>query len=264
MRLWKIRNEPTTGKMPRMARAKPMAATDERASALDAVRAFGVMLGGSVLLTAAAAASVGATAAALARRRRPHPVAVAGTVASAAYALVVHPWLGSWGAHAEERVQELPGDDYVPEAGMQATRAVTIEAPLEEVWPWLAQIGQDRAGFYSYEWLENLAGCRMKNADRIHPEWQERTVGEMVKLHWANGLELTRFEPNRVFALGGWYLLLKGDDGFTRLIARSRFPRGSASLAYGVFLELPHFIMERRMLLGIKERAERARKEATA
>jgi hypothetical protein len=131
------------------------------------------------------------------------------------------------------------------------------------VWPWLAQLGQDRGGFYSYEWLENLAGCRMRNADRIHPEWQEREVGETVKLHWASGLELTRFEPNRVYALGGWYFVLEPEDGRTRLIARGRFPRGRASIAYGLLLELPHFIMERKMLLGIKERAERARIEGS-
>ena len=103
----------------------------------------------------------------------------------------------------------------------------------------------------------------MRNADEIRPEWQERKVGETVKLHWASGLELTRFEPNRVFALGGWYLVLNEDNGRTRLIARSRFPRGPVSLAYGLLLEVPHFIMERKMLLGIKERAEQARTEAS-
>jgi hypothetical protein len=236
---------------------------NERANALDAVRAFGVMVGGSVVLTAAAAASIGATLTALVRGRRPHPVALTGTAASIAYALVVHPWLMSWGARGSERAQELPGDEVVPEVAMQVTRAVIVEAPVEDVWPWLAQIGQDRAGFYSYEWLENLAGCRMRNADEIRPEWQERKVGETVKLHWASGLELTRFEPNRVFALGGWYLVLNEDNGRTRLIARSRFPRGPVSLAYGLLLELPHFIMERKMLLGIKERAEAARTEAS-
>jgi len=235
--------------------------TNERANVLDALRAFGVMLGGSVVLSTAAATSVGATLSALVRCRRPHPVALAGTGASIAYVLVVHPWLMSWGASPEERAEELPGDEFVPEAGMQATRAVTVDAPVREVWPWLAQIGQDRAGFYSYEWLENLAGCRMRNADEIGPEWQERKVGDTVKLHWASGLELTRFEPDRVFALGGWYLVLKEDDGRTRLIARSRFPRGPASLAYGLLLELPHFIMERKMLLGIKDRAEQAAAE---
>ena len=229
-----------------------------KANVLDGLRAFGVMLGGSAALVGAAAVAVGATAADLARGRRPHPLALAGTAGTVAYALVVHPRLMTWGARPDEQIASLPGDEFVADAGIQTTRAVTVEAPVEDVWPWLAQLGQDRAGFYSYEWLENLAGCRMRNTDVLHPEWQDREVGETVKLHWAHGLELTRLEPNRVFALGGWYLVLERDDGRSRLIARTRFPRGPATAAYGLLLELPHFIMERKMLLGIKQRAEHA------
>ena len=69
--------------------------------------------------------------------------------------------------------------------------------PPEAVWPWLAQIGQDRGGFYSYEWLENLAGCRMRNADRIHPEWQDRQAGDTVLLHPSSGLKILRLDPGR-------------------------------------------------------------------
>jgi hypothetical protein len=67
----------------------------------------------------------------------------------------------------------LPGDDLVPDPGYEHTR--DVRAPAEEVWPWLAQIGQGRGGFYSYEWLENLAGCDIHNADEIRPEWQRRS-----------------------------------------------------------------------------------------
>jgi hypothetical protein len=186
---------------------------------------------------------------------------LAGTAGLAGYVLFIRPWLLYWGATAEDRSRELPGDELVPEVGVQTTRAVTIEAPVEDVWPWLAQIGQDRGGFYSYEWLENLAGCRMRNADRIHPEWQQREVGETVKLHWASGLKLERFEPNRLYAFKGWYFALEPDNGTTRLFARGRYRRGLASIAYALLLELPHFIMERKMLLGIKERAQRHRGE---
>jgi len=77
----------------------------------------------------------------------------------------------SWRATPAETKRALPGDELVPEPRIQITHAVTIAAPVERVWPWLAQIGQDRGGFYSYEWLENLAGCEMRNADRVHPEW---------------------------------------------------------------------------------------------
>jgi hypothetical protein len=233
-----------------------------RPTALDAVRGFAVVLGGSVLLDAAAAASLVGTARALARGHRPRPRAAIGTAAVAAYALKVRPWLLGWGATAEERRRPLPGDDLVPDPGVQTTRAITIEAPADEVWPWLAQIGQDRGGFYSYEWLENLAGCRMRNAERIHPEWQDREVGETVLLHPAGGLRVTRFEPPRVFALENWgcWVVEPDDGGRTRLLVRGRTSRTPALLAYSVLLlEIPHFIMERKMLLGIKARAERAR-----
>ncbi len=232
------------------------------AAPLDAVRAFGVMLGGSIVLDLAAAASAVATVRALSRGRRPPPLAAAGVAATALYALRVRPWLLRWGARPSEIEGALPGDELLPDPGAQSTRAVTIDAPVEEVWAWLAQIGQDRAGFYSYEWLENLAGCRMRNADRVHAEWQQRTVGETVLLHPASGLRLARFDPGRCYAFerGSWYLALEPEGTRTRLLARGRSPRGIASIAYSLLLEIPHFVMERKMLLGIKERAERARR----
>jgi hypothetical protein len=123
------------------------------------------------------------------------------------------------------------------------------------------QLGQDRGGFYSYEWLENLAGCKMEDADRIHPEWQHRELGETVYLHPAGGLRVSTFEPGRALGLEGWgtFVLepLGGDR--TRLIARGDVPSGVAAAAYGVLMEIPHFLMERRMLLGIKQRAEASR-----
>ncbi|HMA26843.1 MAG TPA: hypothetical protein VKO62_04340, partial [Solirubrobacterales bacterium] len=85
-------------------------------------------------------------------------------------------WMRSWGVEDEEGTTTEP------------VHAIEVDAPAEQVWPWLAQLGQDRGGFYSYEWLENLAGCRMRNADRIHPEWQHREIGEKVMLHPLNGL----------------------------------------------------------------------------
>jgi hypothetical protein len=139
---------------------------------------------------------------------------------------------------------------------------VAIDAPVEKVWPWLAQLGQDRAGFYSYEWLENLAGCKMKNADRIHPEWQHRELGGTVHLHPAGGLRVNVFEPGRALGLEGWgtfTLVPVGAEG-TRLIARGGVPPGAAAASYAALMEIPHFLMERRMLLGIKERAERSRR----
>jgi hypothetical protein len=187
-------------------------------------------------------------------------LAALGTSAATVYWFGIRPWLLRWGATREETHQARPGDALVPEPGIQSTRAITIHAPVDAVWPWLAQIGQDRGGFYSYEWLENLAGCDMHNADRIHPEWQRRAVGEIVRLHPQTGLRVTLFEPNRVLALENWgaFVLERLDAHTTRLIARSRSPRGPFSLAMALVGEIPHFVMERAMLLGIKRRAEAA------
>ena len=228
---------------------------------LEAVRAFGVMLGGSIALAAAAAASTVAVARAVVSLRRPSPLALFGTTATALYALVIRPWHLRWGAAAEDEKRELPGDELLPEDGTQILHAVTIDAPVEEVWPWLAQLGQDRGGFYSYEWLENLAGCQMENAPRIRPEWQHRELGETVHLHPAGGLRVSVFEPGHALGLEGWGTFALEPVGArrTRLIARGGVPRGLGAVAYGMLMEIPHFLMERRMLLGIKERAERHR-----
>jgi hypothetical protein len=171
---------------------------------LEAPRAFGVMLGGSVALAAAAVSSIGALARAVALRRRPAALPLLGTAATVLYALLIRPWHLRWGAEPEDEQRELRGDELLPEGETRILHAVTIQAPVERVWPWLAQIGQDRGGFYSYEWLENLAGCEMENADRIHPEWQHRELGETVRLHPAGGLRVSVFEPGRALGLDRW------------------------------------------------------------
>jgi hypothetical protein len=230
----------------------------ETPSLLATVRAFGVMLGGPLVLLLGAVWSTATVTAALAAGKRPSRSAQVGLPWAVLHFAVMRPWLRNWGTTPEERSKPLPGDELVPAAASQQTRAVTINAPVEEVWPWLAQIGQDRGGFYSYEWLENLAGCQMRNADRVHPEWQERELGEKVMFHPALGVPLGRFDPGRALGFeGGWYFALEAVGGDrTRLFARTRAASRGA-LAYAVLLEIPHFVMERRMLLGIKERAER-------
>jgi hypothetical protein len=211
----------------------------------DTARALGVTFGGSLLVDGAAAAAMISCTRALARRRRPPLPAIAGAAAVAVYAAAGRSWMDSWGMRTGER----PG------------HAVEIDAPREEVWPWLAQIGQDRAGFYSYEWLENLAGCRMHNADAIHPEWQEREVGEAVMLHWAHGLPVTRFEPARAIGLRGWgtFELEALPGSRTRLVACGEPAHGIGRAVYPLLVQLPHFVMERKMLLTIKSLAEAAK-----
>jgi hypothetical protein len=230
-----------------------------RPRAADVVRAFGVMLGPSAALDLVVARCVASTAGALGRARRPRLGAALVAVTAALYGAAGRSRLLNWGATPEETARSLPGDDLVPDPGTQSTRAVTIEAPVDGVWPWLAQVGQDRAGFYSYEWLENLAGCHMPNAIEVHPEWQQRAVGETVYLHHLHGLSVALFEPKHVLALKGWgaFVVEPLGDRRTRLIARGRTPRGLPVLFGVALMEIPHFVMERKMLLGIKEEAER-------
>ena len=225
---------------------------------LEAVRAFGVMLGGPIALAGLAAASTVSVARAIMNLRRPSPLALLATAATALYAVAIRPWHLRWGAEPEDEHRDLPGDALLREEGTKILHAVTIDAPVEEVWPWLAQLGQDRGGFYSYEWLENLAGCEMKNAERIHPEWQHRELGETVHLHPAGGLRVSVFEAGRALGLEGWGTFVVEPAGAdrSRLIARGGVPGGLGAVAYGVLMEIPHFLMERRMLLGIKARAE--------
>jgi len=240
-------------------------ASTHTVSPVDALRGFGVMLGGSLALAGASLASLAAAAKALRAGRRPGTASTAGVVATGLYALKVRPWMLQWGATRAESEVTLPGDELAPRPGVGPTRAVTIDAPAEAVWPWLAQVGQDRGGFYSYEWLENLAGCRMRNAERIHPEWQRREIGETVLLHPAFGLRVARFDEGRALMLERWgaFVIEPLNAGRTRLLARGHAPGGRPARAYGLLIEIPHFVMERRMLLGIKERAERSHSPAS-
>lgn len=194
--------------------------------------------------------------------------AAAGAAAAAGYAWLVRPWHLRWGATDEEVAMTLPGDELTPEPQLNATHAITINAPVSTVWPWLVQIGQRRGGFYSYTWLENLVGCQMENAERVHLEWQELNVGDEVWLHpKAPPLRVLFIEPERHLVLEkcwGFYLRPL-DEHTTRLLIRGRgefipyFKQAWLNTLYwrGLF-EPAHFIMERRMLYGIKERAEAA------
>lgn len=191
---------------------------------------------------------------------------MSGAAALAAYAFFIRPWHLRWGATDAEIKMPLPGDEIVEHPKLNATHAITIQASVKDVWPWLVQMGQDRGGFYSYAWLENLVGCHMQNADQIIPEWQELKVGDEVWLHpEAPPLRVLTIEPERVIVLEKcWTFFLRPiDEHTTRLIIRGRGEFNpdlkNALLNFilwrGVF-EPAHFIMERKMMLGIKQRAE--------
>jgi hypothetical protein len=221
---------------------------------LSAARAFGVVMGPSAIVDVAAGACVAETTRAVAHRRAPAPWALAGTAGVAAYARWARPWMRRWGATGSD------ADDGRP------LHAVSIDAPVGDVWPWLAQIGQDRGGFYSYDWLENLAGCELHNAEAVHPEWQDRAPGDTVLLHPIVGMPITRFEPGRAISLEGWgeFVLEPEAGGRCRLIVRGEPARGIKALVYALLVEFPHFVMERKMLFGIKSRAERSRVTSSA
>ena len=180
------------------------------------------------------------------------------------FLVVWHPWLMNWGSTRAEQTMVLPGDTRAPSAYL--TRAITINAPPAAVWPWLMQIGQDRAGFYSNDYLENLTGANMHNADVIRSEWQVRAVGDKVRMttpeQTAIGgpgtlLTVRILDPQRVFAdVPGRFVLLPVGDRATRLLVRENLAIPERSGMTWLIWDPMHFVMEQRMLQGIKERAE--------
>jgi hypothetical protein len=184
----------------------------------------------------------------------------------------------SWGATDEELQAGLPGDELMGAADLTATRAVSVRARADVVWPWIAQLGQGRGGFYSYDFLENLVGCDIRSAERVVAEWQSIAVGDVVRLHPDVGLVVAVVEPGRALVLRGgvrigqtpppydftWAFVLRDQaDGSTRLVVRERYVysrRWACLLVEPV--ELISFVMSRRMLRGVKERAERAVRSA--
>lgn len=184
--------------------------------------------------------------------------------------IAVRPWIIHWGSTGAELRQSLPGDELYEPHRFHLQHAVTIHAPADRVWEWLIQIGQDRGGFYSYSWLENLMGLHVRNADRIVPEWQHRAVGDLVPSvprGWLGGRfgelgwRVHRVEPPRALVLEKWgaFVLLPVDAHTTRLVARSGIGLDRWLLARPAELlafEFPHWVMQRKMLLTLKERAE--------
>jgi hypothetical protein len=170
----------------------------------------------------------------------------------------------TWGATTEEAAARLPGDDLLERADAVSTRAVTIEAPAAAVWPWLAQMGPSpRGGGYTYDWIENLLGLDMHSVDRILPEFQHPQVGDTIGFG-SNRMRLERVEPERVLTWRSedgnwiWTFTLQEHDGTTRLISRNRFRLPTLTARIGMLPMGPaSLVMERKMLRGIKARAER-------
>lgn len=215
----------------------------------------------------------------------------AGSLAGVAVVSLVGKRLGEaalrWGATDDEVGAALPGDDLVPDPQSVSTRAITVNASPVEIFPWLAQLGQGRGGFYSYDWVENLIGLDVHSASRVLAEFQDIRPGTQIRMapeppfygfivkdvttpthlvlemriHPFTGRQLppgARTQTPQVTA--SWAFVLQPiDDVSTRLITRTRaglrLPFGLLP-AYCTLLEAVEFVMERRMLLGIRDRAE--------
>jgi hypothetical protein len=196
---------------------------------------------------------------------------------------ILRSWYNHWGADNEEINLPLPGDELVPAPMLGYTRAITINAPAKRVWPWLAQMGQGRGGLYSYDGLENLAGCKIHSTDHILPELQDPQAGELIRLgpqgypcfavasvDPAQALVLISANPQtgqpvehtpqaaKGYSIATWQFILQAqDENTTRLLIRQRLSY-SPDLAWVWRLTEPvGFVMERKMMLGIKKRAER-------
>lgn len=189
-------------------------------------------------------------------------------VAAAVYPVLLRRWCLTWGARAEEVGRSIAGDDLLSEPDMLATRAVTIDAPAGAIWPWLVQMGSGRGGAYTYDWIENLLGLDMHSANEIIPEFQNLQVGDVLPVGSKGPrLRVEVLDPDRVLVLRSedenwvWAFALYPQDGTTRLVSRNRIAIPGASLFTRLFnllmMEPGSLVMERKMLLGIKQRAER-------
>jgi hypothetical protein len=197
---------------------------------------------------------------------------VAGAVVAAVaiYLGLVRPWQVRWGATADEVARSLPGDAILGPGAPSTTRAITIGAPADQVWPWLAQLGYGRAGWYSYDWLDNDG---QPSATQIRPEWQQLRPGDQILMMPGAGFDVVEVEDGHYFTSRtpdqtmSWCLAVEPrGQRSCRLISRWRagWHITPASAAWIALSDPGAFIMERKMLLGIKARAERPARPAAA
>jgi hypothetical protein len=169
----------------------------------------------------------------------------------------------NWGATDSEASARLPGDELLEHADSVSTRAIEIDAPTAAVWPWLAQMGPaPRGGAYTYDWIENLLGLDMHSTDSVLREFQHPELGDKVGFG-SNLMSLDRVESGRVLAWRSddgnwvWTFVLEPHNGGTRLISRNRFRLSTFAASMGALpMEPGSLVMERKMLKGIKQRAE--------
>jgi hypothetical protein len=191
-------------------------------------------------------------------------VAALAVLLGAAYLRFLRAPIRNWGATREDAAAVLPGDELLQEADGIATRAIEIQAPPGAIWPWIAQMGPfPRGGAYTYDWIENLLGLNMHSVTRVLPEYQQPQVGDTIE-YGTNRMRIERLEPEHVLAWRSedgnwvWTFIVEARNGSTRLISRNRFRLPTVVARLGmVLMEPASLVMERKMLRGIKERAER-------
>lgn len=220
---------------------------------------------------------------------RVRDLAEAGAGVTIILSALATPWRrrrrSTWGVDRVDAGREYPGDELVTSPRWQWAHAVVVDAPPPAVWPWLAQVGADRGGFYSYAALENLVGCGVTNAERIHPEWAVGPDSELLIHPKAPPLPVAAIEPGAWYVVHGgpppgtdrardtwvdvsWLFLVEpvGDGSRCRVVSRYRCATSddlATRLSFGPALVEPiSYAMDRRMLLGIRERAERAARAA--
>jgi hypothetical protein len=194
--------------------------------------------------------------------------AAAAGLGTLAYPLYFRRRCLTWGARRDEVSRKLPGDELLTEPDIVSTRAVWIDAPASAIWPWLVQMGPGRGGAYTYDWIENLFGLGMHSADKILPQYQDLRVGDPQQLGGRGPLlRVAVLEPRHSLVLRSddgnwvWSFTLVPEGIGTRLISRNRIATPGAPPPVRLFnrlvMEPGSLIMERKMLLGIKQRAER-------
>jgi len=180
------------------------------------------------------------------------------------YLGVVRPWQLRWGASDAEVARAMPGDDLVGSPTFNATRGVTIDAAPRHIWPWLLQIGINRAGWYSYDWIDNLG---RPSATEIIPELQKLEVGDLIPIspNGKYGLRVWNFKPHEWMLWRddrrstSWLWLLEPvDKTTTRLITRvrMRYQWTRPAILFDLLVEFGDIVMMRKSMLGIKQRAE--------
>ena len=203
------------------------------------------------------------------------PTLLAILTSAVLYWFPIRQWMSRWGATPSDLSRVLAGDRLLVDSTYSGTMAVTVNAPPEDIWPWLVQIGYQRGGLYSYDWLDRLFGYLDRpSATRILPEYQQLTVGDEIPLGRGPTWPVAIVEPRRALVLDmrnlagfdwvwqfGLYTL---DENRTRLVSRSRVLTKTAWARLFTFaIEPAGFLMTRRMLLGVKERAEALRANRT-